>query len=224
MASDDKLTRLAGLLYLGFMPAVGLWYGTGRSLAVGDAATTLAQLQSNPLLFQFSIVAGVAGLIDYLVLSLLLYRLFSPLRQMAASLLLAFVAVSVPVSLAAVAHEMDVLSLLRLPSPDPAQIMEALNSFYNLVLVSSIFWSLWLLPLGWLMFQQGSRITTVLGTLLMLGSFFYLFAFIGPVFDPGYETSLLSVIAGIVFGIPSVLGEFGTAAWLLSPQPLTKSH
>ena len=58
MTSQDKLARLAGLLYLILLPTTGLWYGTGRSLMAGDAAATLAKVSSA---LQLLSLTGVAG-------------------------------------------------------------------------------------------------------------------------------------------------------------------
>jgi hypothetical protein len=136
--------------------------------------------------------------------------------------MLAFVATSVPLSLAAVARQVDVLSLLgsgqRLLPPGgdqlPLQVMLALHSADKLFLVTTIFSGLWLIPLGWLVFRSGF-VPRALGVLLMLGSFFYVSTFVGTVFDLNYANTLFARVVGISTGIPGVLGELGTALWLL---------
>ena len=222
MTSNDKLARLAGLLYLILWPTTGLWYGTGRSLMTGDAAATLAHIQASRTLFEVAILAGAAGFVDYLILGLVFYQLFAPVSRRAASLLLAFVAVSVPVSLAAVARQIDVLSLLDGAKDLPAlggdqlqvQVMLMLHGSNNLFLITNIFSGLWLIPLGWLMFRSGFA-PRILYVLLMLGGLFYLLSFAGPVFDTHYESSLFARIMGIICGIPGVIGEGATGLWLL---------
>lgn len=92
--------------------------------------------------------------------------------------------------------------------------MLALHSSNNLMLVSIIFWGLWLFPLGWLVFRSGFA-PRVLAVLLMLGGFFYVFTFVGTVFDSDYQNTLFARVVGIISGIPSVIGEVGTALWLL---------
>jgi hypothetical protein len=221
MTSNHKLARLAGLLYLILLPTTGLWYGTGRSLMAGDAATTLAKIQDSRTLFEFAIVAGAAGFVDYLIVGLVFYQLFSPVSKRAASLLLAFVAASVPLSLAAVARQIDVLSLLDAKGMPAlggdqlqAQVMQALHSSNNLFLMTNIFSGLWLIPLGWLMFRSGFA-PRILYVLLMLGGVFYLLGFAGPVFNADYENTVFGRIVGISCGISGVIGELGTGLWLL---------
>jgi hypothetical protein len=104
VTSNNRLARLAGLLYLILLPTSGLWYGSGRSLMAGGAAAALAQIQASRTLFEITIVVGAIGFVDFLVLGLVLYRLFSPVSHSAASLMLGFIAASVPLSLAAVAR------------------------------------------------------------------------------------------------------------------------
>jgi Domain of unknown function (DUF4386) len=222
MTSNDKLARLAGLLYLILLPTVGVALGSGPFLMAGNAAATLANIQAHRTFFELTIVLGAVGFIDYLVLALVLYWLFSPVRKAAASLLLAFVAAGVPLSLAAMAQRMDVLSLLDGAQGLPAlgsehwqvEAMLALHSSNNLMQVSAIFWGLWLIPLGWLVLRCGFM-PRVLGVLLMLGSFFYVLTFAGPVFETNYASTLFARVVGILTGIPGVIGEIGTVFWLL---------
>jgi len=227
MTSNNKLARLAGLLYLILLPTTGLWYGTARSLMAGDADATLAKVQASRKLFEVAIVAGAAGYVDYLIIGLVFYQLFSPVSKRAASLLLAFVAASVPLALAAVARQIDVLSLLDgakdLPAVggDPlqihlmqAQVIQALHSSNNLFLMTNIFSGLWLIPLGWLMFRSGFA-PRILYVMLMLGGVFYVLGFAGPVFNADYENTVFGRIVGISCGIPGVIGELGTGLWLL---------
>jgi hypothetical protein len=92
--------------------------------------------------------------------------------------------------------------------------MPALDSCDNLFLISMIFWGLWLIPFGWLVFRSGFM-PRVLGVLLMYGRVFYLLNFVGTVLDSDYTNTLFSRIVGVLGGIPSVSTELGTALWLL---------
>lgn len=91
--------------------------------------------------------------------------------------MLAFIAASVPLSLAAVARQIDVLALLdgvgRLSALDSeqvqAQVMLAIHGYDSLFLTSAIFWGLWLFPLGWLILRCGF-IPRALGFLVILGA------------------------------------------------------
>jgi len=217
--SEHKLARIAGLLYLILLPTAGPAVFGGKLAVAGDAATTLSNVQSGEAAFKLLIAIGAAGFIDYLVVAVLLHRLFSTINKTAANLLLAFVAVSVTLSLAALARKVDVLYLLNSSSVLSAdqlrtQVVLALHSSNNLMQVSIIFWGLWLFPFGWLVFRSGF-VPRFLGVMLMLGGFWYLFVFFGTVFDLDYETKIFHTVVGIISGVPSVIGELGTALWLL---------
>ena len=92
--------------------------------------------------------------------------------------------------------------------------MLALQSSNNLMLMSAIFWGLWLFPLGWLVFRSGF-VPKVLGVLLMIGGFWYSLIFVGTLLDPDYQNTLIARVISFVSGVPSVIGELGTALWLL---------
>jgi hypothetical protein len=215
----NRLARLAGLLYLILIPTSGVAFGLGQFLMAGNSAAAFARIQASHTLFRLAIVIGAVGFIDYLLLGLVLYKLLHPVGKAAAATMLAFVAVSVPVSLAAIARWVDVLSLLQSADSFSAdtlhtQVMLALRGYNNLILVSAIFWGLWLIPLGWLVVRSGF-LPRAIGVLLMLGSAFYVMAFAGPVFDPRYAETLVARIVGIASGIPGILGELATCLWLL---------
>ena len=219
--SNNSLARLTGLLYLILLPTVGMAYGSTLLIMQGNGDATLANLLENRGFFQISVVLGAIGFVDFLFLGLAARKLFAHVSKDAANLMLGLVAVSVPVSLIAIAARMDVLLLMDgaagLPpagSEQVTQVMLALHSSNNLILVSAIFWGLWLLPLGWLVIRC-DFMPRVIGYMLMLGAIFYGLAFAGPVLVSNYDDTLLSDIVGYATGIPSIAGEFATALWLL---------
>jgi hypothetical protein len=186
---------------------------------VGDAAAVLANVRMRRETLELALISGALGAVNHLVLAVLLYRLFKQTGQTAAALVLVFTAVSAPLSLAAIARQMDVLALL---DAAPAigseqlqfQVMLAMRGYTNLFLTSAIFWGVWLAPLGWLVLRCGF-VPRVLGVLVWLGAPFYVLAFGGSVVDPGYQMSLLGRVVGIASGIPDLIGEGGLALWLL---------
>jgi len=220
ISSNARLPRLAGLLYLLMMPTTGFAYGFGLLMMKGDAAATLAGIQANRSLLQWSILAGAVGFVDFLMLGVALYWLFGPVNRRAASLMLAFIAVSVPPALAALAQRMDVLSMLDgaremgIGDQLQPQVMLALSRANNLILVSSMFWGLWMIPFGWLVWRY-QLMPRIVGVLLVVGSVFYVLGFAGPVLDPHFATSLTGRVIGFSSGIPAVIGELAACLWLL---------
>ena len=216
----SKLARLSGFLYLISLPTLGVPFGVGQFLTSGDPRAALARIEAHLPLFRLVTVISVIGFIDYLLLALVLYKLLHQAGKTAATAMLALVAVSVPVSLSAVARWMDVLAFLG--NPDrvgsevlQGQIMIALRGYNSLISISAIFWGLWLIPFGWLVLRSGIM-PRVIGILLMLGSVFYVASFVGTIFDPGYASTLTARIIGFASGLPSTVGgELAACLWLL---------
>lgn len=220
MSPSKRTARTAGLLYL-IVVATGilnLLYVPSQLQVPGDAAATVSNILASKQLFGFGIAAGVVCYTAFLVLPLVLYKILGGINRDVAVLMVAFALVSVPISLFNLSHKLYVLSLLGDANYLQAftagqlqtQVMLSLDAYRNGALISEIFWGLWLLPFGYLVFKSGF-IPRVLGVLLMLGCFGYLINISGRMLFPGYaETAIASIVS-----LPSALGEIGTCLWLL---------
>lgn len=220
MGTNKKTARIAGLLYLivvvtGFFSIV---YVPSQITVQGDASATVDSILASKQLFRLGIVAGVICYTTFLLLPFALYKLFSHVDKGVAVLMVALAVVSVPISFGNLLNELDILVILSganyleafTTEQLHAQVMLSLDAYGNGILISHIFWGLWLLPFGYLVFESGF-LPRALGILLMLGSFGYLINFFGEVFSPGYaETSIATFVS-----LPSAFGEIGTCLWLL---------
>ncbi|MBC7897706.1 MAG: DUF4386 domain-containing protein [Cytophagaceae bacterium] len=217
---NDRTARLAGLLYLivvvsGFFSLI---YVPSQTIVPGNIAATVASITSSKLLFQFGVVAGLTCYGTFLLLPLALYRLLRPTGAHAAALMVAFAVVSVPISFVNLGHRLDTLSLLSGPIYQQAFPVEqwhahvqlTLDAYTNGVRIVEVFWGLWLLPFGYLVFKSG-RLPRILGILLMVGCFGYLIDSVGGALDDGFSGS---VVASVVT-LPAGLGEISTCLWLL---------
>lgn len=220
MGSNRKTARVAGLLYLivvvtGFF---SLMYVPSRINVKGDAAATVGNIVASESLFRLGIVAGFLCYTAFLVLPLVLYKLLKPVGGNAAALMVAFVVASVPISFVSLLHKLDVLSLLsgadylQALTNDQlhAEVMLSLAAYSNGVLASDIFWALWLLPFGYLVFKSGF-LPRILGILLMIGCFGYLVDFFGTLLVDGYTKTAIADFAMV----PGSIGEIGICLWLL---------
>lgn len=218
---DHRLARSAGFLYLLLFPTAAPGIMSGQLAVAESPAATLAGIEAGQTMFAVTTVLGVAGFIVFLLLGYALWRLFRANGPVAADVLLLLVVVSIAPGLAAMAYRLDILALLAQTGGVPAVEPGALADTVSLMLAQSnnamqlamVFWGLWLFPLGLLAYRS-SFVPSVLGWLLMIGSPFYVLAFVGAVLDPAYPASVLAMIVGVVFGIPTMLGEFGLAFWL----------
>lgn len=220
MPSNKTQARIAGLLYLAVVLTgfFSLAYVPSQTQVPGDAAAILARIQASEPLFRLGIAAGFVCYTAFLLLPFPLYRLLSPIHKGAALLMAVFVLAGTPISFLSLTHKLDILSLLgeggrlRALSGDQlqTQAMLSLEAYRNGVLVSKIFWGLWLLPFGYLVYRS-RLLPRVLGLLLMAGCFGYLIDVFARVLTHGYAESRL---AGLV-PIPGSLGEIGICLWLL---------
>ena len=90
------------------------------------------------------------------------------------------------------------------------QVMFHIDSYYNGLEISQIFWGLWLFPFGYLVYKSGF-LPKLLGILLMAGCFGYLIIFFGGFLYSGFNKTIISEIVGY----PASLGEIGICLWLL---------
>jgi hypothetical protein len=217
---NKKIARTAGLLYL-VVVVTGIFslaYVPSQIIVPGDASATGSNIAASESLFRLGIVAGFICYTAFLLLPFALYKLLSPVGKNVAVLMVAFAVVSVPISFVNLFNKLDVLSLLSgadylqafTTEQLHAQVMLSLDAYRNGILVSQIFWGLWLFPFGYLVFKSGF-LPRVLGILLMAGCFGYLIDVFGRALFPGYsETAIASFVT-----LPAAFGEIGTCLWLL---------
>jgi hypothetical protein len=217
MNTNDKTARLAGLLYVVTVVCgiFSLIYVPSQVSGHDDAAATASHIVASEFLFRLGIVVGTFGYVAFLVLPLVLYQLLNSVNRNIAIVMVALALACVPLDLVAIANQLDVLSLLNAadrqqaftPEQTHARLMSLLDAYRNRILISEIFWGLWLLPFGYLVFRSGF-LPRVLGVVLMLGCLGYLITFVAQIMFPNAD------VPGWV-GLPAALGEIGIALWLL---------
>jgi hypothetical protein len=135
-----------------------------------------------------------------------------------AVIMVVLAAASVPFSLFNLLHKVNVLTLtgkeavLEAKSIDQRQlqVLQELIYYNNGIELISVFWGLWLLPFGYLVYKSGF-LPKILGILLMAGCFGYLVNFLGGFLFPQYA----SIGIAKFVSLPATLGEIGTCLWLL---------
>lgn len=212
--------RLAGLLYL-IVVLTGLFslaYVPSQLIAKDDPARTFQSISESASLFRAGILGSVICYLAFLILPLVLYKLLGTVNRRIAKLMVLFAVVSVPISLLNLQNRYTVLTLISgadyLASIEPtqlqAQMMLMLNSYSNGILISQVFWGLWLLPFGYLVFRSGF-LPKIFGVLLILGCIGYLVNFVCRTLMVDFgSTAIASYVT-----IPAALGEIGICFWLL---------
>jgi hypothetical protein len=183
MNSTKKAARIAGLLYvLASVPCVvSQLYIPARFIVSGDAASTANKIAASESVFLFGIVCELAGFTGFIFVVRALYRLFRGVNKGHASLMVMLMLVSIPISLLNVLNEIAALTLIRganylsvfdKPQRDGLALL-FLDLHWAGFDVAQIFWGLWLVPFGLLVYKSGF-LPRILGVSLIIACFGYL--------------------------------------------------
>ena len=183
MESRKKTARIAGLLYvLASLPGIfSLLYVPSHFIVSGNAGATAGKIASEELVFRIGILCEVAGFTGFIFVVGQLYRLLSEVNRVQASVMFLLMLVSIPISLVNVLNEIAALMLIRggdfLSVFDQPQREALAMLFLKLhgqgFVVAQIFWGLWLIPFGILVYKSGF-LPRILGVLLVIACFGYL--------------------------------------------------
>ncbi|HYU62872.1 MAG TPA: DUF4386 domain-containing protein [Verrucomicrobiae bacterium] len=218
MSSSKTLARLAGILYL--IVAVGGGFSEYVRLSVrvrGDAAATAANVAEHASLFRLGFVADLVDFACFLAVGLLLYAILKPAGPRIAVSMLALNAVSVAIQALNMLNHLGALLVATdrtyttgLSSDTVAGLVALLLDMHAQgYLIAQIFFGLFLLPLGYLVYRSG-LFPRVLGRILMIGSGGYVAGVVATYLSPGFESSL-----AFYFGIAGGLAELTFLVWLL---------
>ena len=189
----------------------GILYVPSVLLVPGDAATTSRNIMASEWLFRSGTVSHLIGQIIFIFLVLALYRLLKPVNKDHAVLMVVLAVLGIPIVFL---NEVNHLAALRLLSSADdraftstqlqSQAMLFLEMRQSGILVAQVFWGLWLLPLGLLIFRSGF-LPKLLGILLVIGGAGYLIDSGTQLLFPG-----LATISQFTF-----VGELLFPLWLL---------
>jgi len=205
--------RVAGLFYL-LLTAL-TFVGAMRFFPLAGVSVDLADF--GILMARIGFVADLIHLVFFLLLAWALYVLFSPVNKNLASLVTISISVSVAIQAVNALNYYAALSLLSgadYMGVFQVEQIQALAMFYlemNMMVthIVEIFWFLWLLPAGYLIYTSGI-LPRKLGILLMIGSFGYLLVLFQFFLFPSYE--IISYPGVLVAG----LAELSLMVWLLA--------
>lgn len=214
-ASIQRTARSAGLLYLILAVCGGFAeFFVRQSLIVrDDAATTVANLVANQGLVRSGIVVELAGQVAFVLLALALYRVLKPVDRRQAVVMVVFVALAVGITCLNMLNQFAAVYLTsgagHLAAFDASQLQALVLSFLDLhqagYIIAQVFFGLWLLPLGYLVFRSGF-LPRLIGILLMIACAGYLVDVAIFFLAPGF---------GMVFSEFTFVGELALMAWLL---------
>lgn len=202
--STRKTARLAGLLYLlsilpGILPLV---YVPGKLVVEGNAAATADRLRASGTLLRWGIGGELIGFSIFVLVALVLYRLFRPVSEGPALAMLVLILLSIPITFVGVVPEVAALDLAGGAGAGPTGYLSALDAHQRDALaylclhlhfqafgVAQVFWGLWLIPFGICVMRSGF-IPRFLGILLMIAACGYLADSFADLVFPRYADSI----------------------------------
>jgi hypothetical protein len=228
MTPLSKNARVAGFLYIlaSVVGMVRLMYIPKALFVHGNAAATAGNIAAHESLFRWGIVCALLGSVLWLFVPLALYRLLKGVNQGLAVLMVILGSLmQVPIFFINTVNDAatllfvrgtDFLSVFDKPQRD-ALVRLFLSLHHHLDLANGVFWGLWLIPFGLLVYRS-RFLPRFLGVWLMLACFAWLaFSFTGLLF-PAYEDKVFN------YSQPFSLGEVVAMLWLVilgaKEQPL----
>jgi hypothetical protein len=220
MTHESKLARLAGLLYL-IVVVFGVYrlvYVPSQIIVHDDMHATINHIVASEFLFRSGIASALVEQVAFLFLPLVLFRLLHTVDKPMAVLMVVLVIVSVSIALAGLSYQLDVLALVseaqhgQVSAPGQLELLvkQSFNAYDNGLLITELFWGLWLFPFGYLVFKSG-LLPKILGVFLMIGCFSYVGEVFGSILFAHYSATVIS----IYIRLPAAVGEIGTCLWLL---------
>lgn len=205
--------RIAGFLYLlANLPApFALLYLPARFIVVGDAGATANNIMASESLFRLGFVSLLSYPIGNIFLVLALYQLLKVVNKNVAALMVIFSLVGISIAMFNELNSIAVLQILgkaEYLKVFPTEQLHALAYFFMRLHtqglnIAQIFWGLWLLPMGVLVFKSGF-LPRILGMLLVVGCFGYVVQSFAAFL--GYNLSIIFFTSW---------GELALLAWLL---------
>ena len=223
----SRNARVAGLLYLTLLTApLRLLYIPGKLFVRGDAAATASNIAAHQTLFRLGILSDLFTATMSIFLTLALYRLFKEVDEGLARLLVILGSLMVtPIyflnsindaAALLLARGADFLSVFDKPQRD-ALAMMFLRLHGHGILVNEIFWGLWLLPFGFLVYRSGF-LPRILGAWLILNCFAYLATSVTGLMWPQYEQTVSDWVFPVMFG------ELAIMLWLIIMGAKQRQH
>lgn len=218
MKSFKKTARLAGLLYLllAIVAPYGLIYVPNKIIVSGDALATANNILSNEFIWRLGVASALISQVIFLFVVFVLYRLLKHVNEHQARLMVGLVIVAVPIDFIASVFKIMTLMVLKggiLESFEPEQINDLAMNFLKIgsygTQMVQLYWGLWLIPFGLLVYKS-EFIPRILGIFLILNGMAYIILSFTFLLFPDYQTVVSQFSMPFLF-----LGELPIIIWLL---------
>jgi hypothetical protein len=215
--SPRKTARMAGLFYLIFILTTVLATSIRDGFIVpGDAAATANNIMASQVLFRVGFVTELVSAAFFVLAAWALYVLLKPVNK---NLALLFLLLNLGGVAVECLNALNLFAALQFLSGAnylsvfqtgqlQAMAMSSLDLYTSGFLIAQIFFSVWLLPLGYLVYKSRS-LPRLLGLLLILDFFGNMSWFLQGFLLPDYK--ILAYPGNAI----SFIAEIALTAWLL---------
>lgn len=204
-----KAARTAGLIYLSMILVAPfcLLYIPSKLIVRGNAAATADNILAHETMFRLSIFGDLIGQVIFICLGVAFYRLLRDVNKTWALLMLCLVLASAAVCFFNVINDIAALILFRggdflvvfdKPQRD-ALAMFFLRLYNHGQFIAEVFWGLWLLPLGLLIYRSGF-IPRFIGVWLIVNCFGWLTLSFTALFFLNIYNALFGYLQPLLFG------------------------
>jgi len=214
-----RLARIAGLLYL----VVGILGGFAQAFVypkiyvAGDAAKTAGNLIANSGLVRIGVVADLIQATVWVFLALTLYRLLKHVNKSVANAMVVLTAIGAGITMLNAVFEFEGMRVATGAvniggfgaAGSSALALMLIDAQHYGLLIASIFFGLWLVPLGYLAYRSG-WFPKALGVVLVVGGACYLVDVFAAFLVPDVGKAIHGYIT-----IPSAIAEISTLVYLL---------
>lgn len=218
MTTVKEKARIAGFVY--FLVAItgvfSILYIPITFIESGDATITANNILSREWLFRFGIIVSLISSILFATLGVALYRLFHEISRWLALLMLVLVVMSATAGFVSVFYQIaaliflsgaDFLSVIEKPKLD-AIAYAFLRIHSQSTNALELFWGLWLLPFGLLVYRS-RFIPKVFGVLLIIACVGYVLSSFMAIVMPEQRESVATILTILT------IGELPIIFWLL---------
>lgn len=227
--TPKRVARIAGVLYLlvGIFGGFAQGYVYPKMYAAGDAAATAGNVIANSGLVRMGVVADLFQAIVLVFLAMTLYQLLKHVHQSAAVAMVVLVVIGSGITLLNTVFELEGLRVAIGSAyvaalgtgGTNALVLLLLDLQHNGLLIATIFFGLWLMPLGYLTYQSAGMLPKWLGVLLIVGGASYLVDVLAQFLVPDVGEKIATFVV-----IPAALAEIATLGYLLvigvkTPKP-----
>lgn len=212
MPSTKALARTAGLLYL----VVAIFGGFSEyvrtsAFVAGDAAATAANVAAHATLFHVAFVTDLVDLPFFVAVGILMWVILRGVNPGVALAMVVINAISVAIQGLNMLNHIAALMVATQPGlGSPGLVQFLLEMHQQGYLIAQIFFGLYMLPLGFLVYRSGI-FPKALGIGLVIGCAGYLGGIAADWASPTFTSG-----AATYFGLVGGLGELLFLAWLIA--------